>query len=193
LSLKSEIILNFAMNHTICFTKICANSSNSMRIIYSNKMRYQFIDKIKQIELGKQIIIVKNVTITEDYFEEHFIGFPVMPGALQIEAIAQACGALIGISAQYQSFSILLMVEKMKFKKMVHPGDQLIITATVVSQHEESALFETKIEVDGKIVTSGNIIVGIMAANNPKFSKMSQSLEEHFRFLLHGAMVIPNN
>ncbi len=158
-----------------------------------NKMRYQFIDKIKQIEIGNQIIIVKNVTITEDYFEEHFIGFPVMPGALQIEAIAQACGALIGISAQYQSFSILLMVEKMKFKKMVHPGDQLIITATVVSQHEESALFETKIEVDGKIVTSGNIIVGIMSANNPKFSKISQSLEEHFRFLLQGATIISNN
>ena len=75
------------------------------------------------------------------------------------------------------------MVEKMKFKKMVHPGDQLFITVTVVSQHEESALFETKIEVEGKIVTSGNIIVGIMSANNPKFSKMSQSLEEHFRLI----------
>lgn len=149
-------------------------------------MRYQFIDKIKRIEIGKQIVIVKSVTATEDYFERHFVGFPVMPGALQIEAIAQACGALIEISSNYELFSILLMVEKMKFKKIIHPGDQLIITATVMSQHPESAMFETKIEVDGKVVTTGNIIVGIVSAadSNASYSKVIQTLEEYYEFML---------
>jgi 3-hydroxyacyl-[acyl-carrier-protein] dehydratase len=153
-------------------------------------MRYQFIDKIKRIELGKQIVIVKNITITEDYFEGHFQGFPVMPGALQIEAIAQACSALIEISSKYELFSILLMVEKMKFKKMVHPGDQLIVTGTLLSQHPESALFEAKIEVDGKVVTSGQLMVGTFSVANSKYIGVMQALEAHFSFLLQTAEII---
>lgn len=155
-------------------------------------MRYQFIDRIKRIEIGKEIEIIKSVTSTEDYFQEHFIGFPVMPGALQIETIAQACGALIEISSDYKLFSILLMVEKMKFKKLIHPGDQLIVTATVISQHPESAMFKTKIEVDGKVVTSGDIMVGIASAStsNANYSKVIQTLEEYFAFLLQGTEVV---
>ncbi|MEY4936153.1 MAG: 3-hydroxyacyl-[acyl-carrier-protein] dehydratase FabZ [Bacteroidota bacterium] len=153
-------------------------------------MRYQFIDKIKQIEIGKQIIIVKNVTITEDYFEEHFIGYPVMPGALQIETIVQACSALIEISSQYKLFSILLMVEKMKFRKMVHPGDQLVVTGTVLSQHSESALFDAKIEVDGKVVTAGQLMVGTFSVENSKYVGVMKALETHFNFLLQNAIII---
>jgi 3-hydroxyacyl-[acyl-carrier-protein] dehydratase len=155
-------------------------------------MRYHFIDKIRRIEIGRQIVIVKNVTLTEDFFESHFVGFPVMPGALILEAMAQACGALIEISANYQSFSILLMVEKLKFKKMVHPGDQLIITANVISQHSESALFEAKAEVDGKVVTTGSIMVGIVSANDSdaRFLKVIQTLEAYFEFLLRGAEIV---
>lgn len=156
-------------------------------------MRYQFIDRIKRIEYGKQIQTIKCVTVTEDYFQEHFVGFPVMPGALQIEAIAQAAGALIEISSGYQLFSILLMVEKMKFKKIIHPGDQLLLTATVVSQHPESALFDTKIEVEGKVVTTGNIIVGIASAetSGANYAKVIQTLEDYFKPLLRGAEIIP--
>jgi 3-hydroxyacyl-[acyl-carrier-protein] dehydratase len=113
-----------------------------------------------------------------------------MPGALQIETIAQACSALIEISSNYQLFSILLMVEKMKFKKMVHPGDQLIVTGTLLSQHPESALFETKIEVDGKIVTSGQMMVGIFPVAESKYRNVMKALEEHFSFLLQTATII---
>lgn len=155
-------------------------------------MRYQFIDKIKSLERNKQIVIVKNLTVTEDYFEEHFVNFPVMPGALQIEMMAQACGALIEISSDYKAFSILLMVEKMKFKKMLHPSDQLIGTATVISQHAESAMFNVKIEVEGKVVTSGTLMVGISTRDTTgaKFSKTLDILEERYAFLLRDTQII---
>ncbi|MBN8678025.1 MAG: beta-hydroxyacyl-ACP dehydratase [Chitinophagales bacterium] len=155
-------------------------------------MRYHFIDRIKRIEYGKQIVVLKGVTQTEDYFEDHFVGFPVMPGALMIEAMAQACGALIEISSGYQAFSILLMVEKMKFKKMVHPGDQLVITATMISQHTESAMLETKAEVDGKVVASGTIMVGIatVASHGAHFTQAIQTLESYFAFMLRDAEVV---
>jgi 3-hydroxyacyl-[acyl-carrier-protein] dehydratase len=155
-------------------------------------MRYQFIDKIKRLDPGKEIVIVKNVTVTEDFFAEHFVGFPVLPGALQIETMAQACGALIEITSEYRLFSILLMVEKVKFKKMVHPGDQMIVTARVVSQHAESALFDATIEVDGRVVTAGRLMVGIVTAGEgkPDFEKVIGTLREYFRFLLRDAEIV---
>jgi 3-hydroxyacyl-[acyl-carrier-protein] dehydratase len=155
-------------------------------------MRYQFIDKIKRLEKNKQMVIIKNLTVTEDYFEEHFIHFPVFPGALQIEMIAQTCGALIEISSNYNQFSILLMVEKMKFKKMLHPGDQLVVTVTVLSQHPESALFDAKVVVDGKVVTSGTLMVGISTRDNlgSKFAKTLDVLEDRYAFLLRDAEIM---
>jgi 3-hydroxyacyl-[acyl-carrier-protein] dehydratase len=155
-------------------------------------MRYQFIDKITHVEKNKQIVIIKNLTVTEDYFEEHFVNYPVMPGALQIEMMAQACGALVEISSDYHNFSLLLMVEKMKFKKMVHPGDQLIVTVTALSMHEESALFETKVEVEGKVMTSGRLMVGItpLDKTGKNFTKTMAILEERYAFLLRHAEII---
>lgn len=154
-------------------------------------MRYQFIDKILKLEINKEIVIIKNVTITEDYFADHFPGFPVLPGALQIEAMAQACGALTEISSDYKLFSILLMVDKMKFKTMIHPGDQMIISATAVSLHEDSAMFTTKIEVGGKVVTSGKIMTGLISINEQsgKYKKAINGLKDYFEFLLRDAEV----
>ncbi len=155
-------------------------------------MRYHFIDKIKRIEYGKEIVVVKNVTATEDYFQEHFVGYPVFPGALQIEAMAQACGALTEISSGYQSFSILLMVEKMKFKRLIHPGDQLIVTARVISQHPESALFDVSITCDGQKMSNGTIMTGIVTASDRQsdYHKVIQTLEDYYRFLLRNAEII---
>ena len=155
-------------------------------------MRYQFIDKIIRVEKNKQIVIIKNLTVTEDYFEEHFVNYPVMPGALQIEMIAQACGALIEISSDHDNFSLLLMVEKMKFKKMLHPSDQLIVTATVVSMHEESALFDAKVVVNGKVATSGTLMVGITSRDKTgkNFIRTLDIMKERYAFLLRDADII---
>ena len=84
------------------------------------------------------------------------------------------------------------MVEKMKFKKMLHPSDQLTVTCTVVSMHEESAMFETKVEVEGKVVTTGMMMVGISARDKmgKKFMKTLDLLEDRYAFLLRDAEII---
>ena len=84
-------------------------------------MRYLLIDKIKQLELNKQITAIKNVALSEDVFTDHFIGYPVMPGALQIEAVAQAATALLEVSANFKVKAILTIVEKVKFRELVKP------------------------------------------------------------------------
>lgn len=155
-------------------------------------MRYQFVDKIRRLEWNHSITTVKNVTVAEDYFQEHFVGFPVFPGALQIETMAQACGALIEISSEYRLFSILLMVEKMKFKRLIHPGDQLLVQATVVSRHDDSALFDVRMECEGHTMSTGRLMTGIVTAEsmNAEYQKVIATLEEHFRFLLRDTEII---
>jgi 3-hydroxyacyl-[acyl-carrier-protein] dehydratase len=65
-------------------------------------MRYLMIDRVERIERGRRLTAVKNVSLSEDYFREHFIGSPVMPGALLIESLAQAATALLEISREHR-------------------------------------------------------------------------------------------
>lgn len=90
-------------------------------------MRYLLIDKIKIMECNKKITAVKNVALSEDVFFDHFAGYPVMPGALQIEAVAQAATALPEVSSDFKSKALLNIVDKAKFRRLVKPGDQLLI------------------------------------------------------------------
>ena len=79
-------------------------------------MRYLFIDKIKSIECNKSITAIKNVSLSEDVFTDHFMGYPVMPGALQIETVAQVATALLEVSSDFSFKAILSIVEKIKSK-----------------------------------------------------------------------------
>lgn len=91
--------------------------------------RYPFlmVDKVTRIE-GNQITAVKNVTVNEPYFQGHFPSHPVMPGVLQLEAIAQVAGILMLRQAEnYGKLAYFMSAEKVKFRKPVHPGDSLVI------------------------------------------------------------------
>lgn len=158
-------------------------------------MRYRFIDRILSIEWNKEIRLIKSTTSTEEFYAEHFDGFPVLPGALQIEAMAQACGALLEICSNYTVFSILLIVEKVKFRRMVHPGDQMIISATLDIDAPDSAQFVTRIEVDGNVVASGTLVVGKVVADEqqPDYQQTFSSLAKYYRFPLKDTIISGKN
>jgi len=85
------------------------------------------VDRVLRIE-GNRIVAIKNVTIGEPYFEGHFPGHPIMPGVLQLEAIAQAAGLLMLIRAeQHHQLAYFMSAEKVKWRKPVRPGDTLVI------------------------------------------------------------------
>ena len=94
--------------------------------------RYPFllVDRITELELGKRVVGIKNVSINEPFFQGHFPGNPVMPGVLIIEAMAQVGGILARLSvpgALEKEGSILFMaIDKVKFRRPVVPGDQVI-------------------------------------------------------------------
>src|SRR5436189_6378759 len=91
------------------------------------------VDRILELN-GDSIVGLKNVTINEPHFTGHFPGFPVMPGVLIIEAMAQVAGILVGKLAPHTLGKIMFLasVEEAKFRKPVVPGDQLLIEMTLV-------------------------------------------------------------
>ncbi len=98
--------------------------------------RYPFllVDKILEMEIGQKIVGIKNVTINEPFFQGHFPGFPIMPGVLMIEAMAQVAAILAFKSHKGEEGDLVFLagVDKAKFREAVLPGDQLKITAEVI-------------------------------------------------------------
>jgi beta-hydroxyacyl-ACP dehydratase FabZ len=96
--------------------------------------RYPFllVDRIIELEPGERVVGIKNVTINEPYFQGHFPGNPIMPGVLIVEAMAQAGGVLArmsmpGVLEEETSTVLFMSMDKVKFRKPVVPGDQLIL------------------------------------------------------------------
>ena len=116
-------------------------------------MRYLLIDRIEYLEVNKFIRAIKNVALSEDVFHDHFFGYPVMPGALLIESLAQAGTALLEYSTKFKKKALLVMVDQAKFRKMVRPGDQLSVSGTIVSINQRSA------QMDGEIRITDNLVM----------------------------------
>jgi len=100
--------------------------------------RYPFllVDRILELEVGRRIVGTKNVTINEPFFQGHFPGFPIMPGVLIIEAMAQVGGLLAFKSSKVgpNQLVFFLGIDKAKFRKPVLPGDQLRLVLEVLQE-----------------------------------------------------------
>jgi len=90
-------------------------------------MRFVFVDRIVSTALADHIETLKNVSATEDVFADHFPGYPVFPGALVVEAFAQAAQLLIGMSHNFTEVGRLRGLSRVAFQRQVRPGDQLWI------------------------------------------------------------------
>lgn len=126
--------------------------------------RYPFllVDRVLTLEKGKSIVAMKNVTINEDFFNGHFPDFPVMPGVLILEAMAQAAGILgfktVNKKPADGSIYYFVGADKLRFKRPVQPGDQLKLEANILAEKRGIWKFDCKASVDGELVCSGIII-----------------------------------
>jgi len=126
--------------------------------------RYPFllVDKVLNIEVGKSLKALKNVTFNEPHFTGHFPSTPIMPGVLIIEALAQATGILafkseVGKPKDGQIY-MLVGVDNARFKRMVVPGDQLILEVEVLTVKRGIWKFKGTAYVDDKIATSAELM-----------------------------------
>lgn len=126
--------------------------------------RYPFllIDRVLELEVGESIVALKNISFNEPQFTGHFPEQPIMPGVLIIEAMAQATGILafkskVGKLIEGQIY-MLVGVDKVRFKRMVEPGDQLHLKARVLTVKRGIWKFQCEALVDGKIVTTAELM-----------------------------------
>lgn len=128
--------------------------------------RYPFvmIDRVVEFKGTQELVAVKNVTFNEPYFNGHFPGNPVMPGVLQLEAMAQAAGILI---VRYNNWvtkpAFFMSADKVKFRRPVRPGDQLMIHAKLTKvRNNKIAFAEVACTVDGQNVSSADLMLAMV-------------------------------
>lgn len=128
--------------------------------------RYPFllIDRVVEMEKGKSIVAIKNVTYNEHFFQGHFPQQKVMPGVLLIEALAQAGGILIFHSIPEPEKVLLFMskVDNAKFRKPVVPGDQLRLEAEILKLKSKFCQMKGKVYVDEELVAEGEVMASFM-------------------------------
>jgi 3-hydroxyacyl-[acyl-carrier-protein] dehydratase len=108
-------------------------------------MRYVLIDRLTELVPGQRATAEKTFPASEPLFEDHFPGFPVVPGALLTEAMGQTAGWLIAASLEFQAWPLLSMIQSAKFRKFAAPDELLRIEATVESQQSTAWLARTTV------------------------------------------------
>ena len=120
------------------------------------------IDRVKEIDPGKRIVALKNVSVNEPYFNGHFPGRPIMPGVLILEAMAQAAGLLVfasqGSKPDANSVYYYVGIDNARFKRPVVPGDQLELEVVLERQLRGIGKFACVARVDGEIVAEASIL-----------------------------------
>ncbi len=129
--------------------------------------RYPFllVDRILELEMGRRVVGVKNVTANEAFFQGHFPGHPIMPGVLILEAMAQVGGVLLmrtlNASAE-KKVMYFTGIDRAKFRRPVIPGDQLRITCEILQLRSRTGRMRGEAQVDGKLVAEAELLCMVM-------------------------------
>jgi len=128
--------------------------------------RYPFllIDRVLEFEPQKRLVAIKNVTMNEPFFQGHFPGYPIMPGVLIVEAMAQA-GALIMLSEiadRNTKLAVFTGIEKAKFRRPITPGDQVRIEVNVLAFRSRAGRIQGSATVEGKLACEATLTCAVV-------------------------------
>jgi len=123
--------------------------------------RYPFllIDRIVEFERSKRLVAIKNVTINEPFFQGHFPDYPIMPGVLVVEAMAQAGGIIMMYELEDRTSKLVVFtgIERAKFRRPITPGDQVRIEVKVLAFRSRAGRIEGRATVDGKLACEATL------------------------------------
>ncbi len=143
--------------------KVVPESIDILEILKLLPHRYPFVmvDKILELELGQSIVGIKNVTINEPFFQGHFPERPVMPGVLILEGMAQVGGVMAFYSHPENIGEKLLFfagIDKARFRKVVVPGDQVVMKLELVKRKRNIMIMAGKAFVEDKLVAEAELM-----------------------------------
>ena len=137
---------------------------NEIQQILPHRPPFLLVDRIIELEPDKRIVGIKNVSMNEPFFVGHFPSYPVMPGVLIVEAMAQTGGILVmyGVPDASQRLVLFASIEEAKFRRPVRPGDQLRMEVEVLSRKTTFARMKGKAFVDGELACEAIVLCKIM-------------------------------
>jgi 3-hydroxyacyl-[acyl-carrier-protein] dehydratase len=124
------------------------------------------LDRVLYLESYKKLSGIKCVALSEDVFNDHFFGNPILPGALQIESLAQAGTVLLEVSSRFTKKAVLVLVNMAKFRESVRPGDQMNLGVTLISLENELAQLDGTITVGERLVTTARLTFSLQPIDN---------------------------
>ena len=168
----AKILKNFVKKRNINAPKYDPNQKpvfdiNGVKNIMKHRYPFLLVDKITYLD-ESEVVGVKNVTVNEDFFNGHFPGNPVMPGVLQIEALAQVGGILVmnSIEEPEKHIPYLAGIENFRFRKMVNPGDTLVMRLRLIAPIKRGiAKMKAEAFVGNNLVSEGNMTATISRIN----------------------------
>lgn len=139
---------------------------NEIMKILPHRYPFLFVDRVIEIEPGKKGIGIKNVTINDGFFQGHFPQKPVMPGVIMIEAMAQTAGVVVLTSGAHNGKVALFMsISDVKFRKVVNPGDQLMMEVEIIRDRERTAHVKGVARVDGEVAIEAEMMFSYTEAH----------------------------
>jgi 3-hydroxyacyl-[acyl-carrier-protein] dehydratase len=149
-------------------------------------MKFCLVDRIQSLVPGESIQTIKNVSLAEEYLQDHFPGFSILPGVLMVECLVQSCAWLMRATDNFQYSTILLKQAKaVKFNNFLKPGETLQVSATWKSSEDSSVDFVASGTVNGQSAVSAKLTLSRqnLAAHNPAMAENDRRVLEAMREL----------
>jgi len=123
-------------------------------------MYFSLIDKIDTLEPGKRIVATKSLSLAEEYLQDHFPHFPVMPGVLMLEALTQASAWLIRVSEDFaHSIVVLKEARNVKYVRFVQPGQTLNIVSEIVQEEKNLVTLKAEGTTEGQVNLKAKLVL----------------------------------
>lgn len=129
-------------------------------------MRFILVDRIVSLVPGSTIVAARAVSPDEDYFRDHFPGFPVVPGVLLTEMMAQTAGKCLDAERRPRGKAMLAKILSASFRQWVRPGDDLLIHASITANDERYASADCRVEVAGRAVAQAKLFFSFLPVDN---------------------------
>lgn len=155
-------------------------------------MRFFLVDRIEEISYGRYITGVKCITLADDIFDEHFPGYPVFPGSLILEGVAQLAGSFFELTMEYrqmpQKRCVLSIVNRFKFRRPANPGDRLFYRVDLSTMRDEYGVVKAQAKIGEDLCAEGELTFTFVEIQNQRLHKARADL---YRLWMRSAKVIP--